>query len=71
MGESNAAITDRLIESVDVLEAAVGEHLVDERPKVLGGLQFGAMCGLKDEADAFGDGQIFRTVPASVCRVEG
>lgn len=44
------------IELVDGLEVSVGERLIDEGPKVLGGLQFGAIGGLIDEPDAVWDG---------------
>jgi len=38
LGEGDAAIADGTVESRDCIEAAVGERLVDELPKVLGRL---------------------------------
>ena len=52
LGKGDAAIADRLVEALDCCEAAVGERFVDERPQMLGRLQFGAVGGLEDKADA-------------------
>lgn len=64
--QSHAAIADRLVEALDVFEAAVGERLVDELPEMLGRLQFGAVSGLEDQPDSFGHIDVFRTVPAGL-----
>jgi hypothetical protein len=56
LSECNAVLADGLIESLDGLEVAVDQRLVDELPKVLGGLQLGAVGGLEHETDAVGHG---------------
>lgn len=70
LGEGDAAIADRLVETLDGLEATVYERLVDERPKMLGRLQLGAVGGLEYEADAIGHGQVFRAVPAGIVELK-
>jgi hypothetical protein len=59
--EGDAAIANRLVE---VLDGAIGERLVNEHPKMLGRLQFGAVGGLKDEVNSIGDSQVLRALPA-------
>ena len=54
LAEGDTAIADCFVETLDGLEATVGERLVDERPKMLGRLQLGAVGGLEDKADAVG-----------------
>ena len=70
LGKGDAAIADRLVEARDCREAAVGERFVDERPQMLGRLQFGAVGGLEDEADAVGRGQVLWAVPASIVELK-
>jgi len=62
--EGDAAIANRLVEVLDGLETAIGERLVNEHPKMLGRLQFGAVGGLKDEVNSIGDSQVLRALPA-------
>ena len=61
--EGDATLADRLVESIQAFEVGVDQRLVDEFPKMLGRLQLGTMSGLKDEADAVGNGQVLGTVP--------
>jgi hypothetical protein len=70
LGEGDAAIADRLIEALDGRKALIGERLVDERPKVLGRLQFRALGWLEDEADTIGDGQVLRTMLARIVELK-
>ena len=70
LGKGDAAIADRLVEARDCREAAVGERFVDERPQMFGRLQFGAVGGLEDEADAVGRGQVLWAVPASIVELK-
>lgn len=70
LGKGDAAIADRLVKARDCREAAVGERLVDERPQMLGRLQFRAVGGLEDEADAVGRGQVLGAVPASIVKLK-
>lgn len=64
-----ASLCDSGIQIVDCVEVFVDERLINQRPKVLGGLEFRAVGRLIDQAQAVGNGQVFRPVPASV--VEG
>ena len=68
LDQGDAALADNPFEILDRLEIGIDQRFIDELPKVLGGLQLGAMGGLEDEPDAIGNGQIFWTVPA--CPVE-
>ncbi len=43
--ERDAAVADRLVETFDGVEAAVGERLVEEDPQMLGRLRFGTVAG--------------------------
>ena len=70
LGESDAAIADRLIEALDGRKTLIGERLVDEHPKVFGRLQFRAMGRLEDEADTVGDGEVLRTMPACIVELK-
>lgn len=65
-----AALRDDGIQILDRVEVSVHQWLVDERPKVLGGLQLRAVGRLVDQADAVGDGKILRSVPARVVERE-
>jgi hypothetical protein len=65
-----ASLSEDLIEIVDGVEVLVGERLIDERPQVLGGLEFGAVGRLVDQPDAIGDGEIFWPVPAGIVELE-
>ena len=44
-GESGTALANHLFDIADGFEMDVYERLIDERPKVLGGLQLRAMAG--------------------------
>jgi len=68
--ESDAAIAHSAVKVVDVVKTAIGEQLVDKRPKVFGGLQFGTVRGLEDEADAVRYGHVFRAVPARLIHLQ-
>src|ERR1700688_814070 len=59
-----------LVEIFDGLEVSVGERLVDECPKMLGGLQFGAVGTLENEPDPFGHDQIFWAVASRLRQAE-
>ena len=63
-------LADDLVEVFDGFEIGVGERLVDKRPKMLGGLQLGAMGRLENEPDAFRHDQVFRAVPAGVVELK-
>jgi hypothetical protein len=54
--ESEAALSDRVIEALDGGEAAVGERFVDEPPKIFGRL--GTVGGLEYETNAVGHGEV-------------
>ena len=58
------------IEIVDRVEVFVGERLVDERPEVLGRLQFRGVGWLVDEPDAVGDGEILWSMPSGIVELE-
>src|SRR5450759_2804250 len=57
--EMAASRADDDIEIIDCVEVFVGERFVDERPEVLGWLQFRAVGWLVDEPDAVGNGEVF------------
>lgn len=61
-----AALGDGSVEIVERSEVFVGERLVDERPQVLGGLQFGRAGGLIEEADAVWNGQVLWPMPSGL-----
>ena len=50
--ESEAALSDRVIEALDGGEAAVGERFVDEAPKMFGRLELGTVGGLEYKTNA-------------------
>jgi len=60
--EMAASRGNRSIEIIEGSEVFVDERLIDEGPKVLGGLEFRAVGRLKDEPDAVGDRQVFRAM---------
>src|ERR1043166_2380086 len=64
------ALSDDVIEGFDRIEVSVHQRLVDERPKVLGGLQLRAVGGLVNQANAVRDGKILWAVPACVVECE-
>ncbi len=68
--EMAASLGDDGIEIVDGVEVGVGERLIDQRPEVLGGLEFRAIGRLVDEPDAVGNGEVLRTVPAGIVELE-
>jgi len=68
--EMAASRADDDIEIVDCVEVFVGERFVDERPEVLGWLQFRAVGWLVDEPDAVGNGEVFRAVPTGVVELK-
>lgn len=70
VNETAASLGDGGIEIIDGLEVSVGERFVDERPEMLGRLQFRGMGWLVDEPDAVGDGQVVRRMPACIVELE-
>ena len=68
--EMAASRADDDIEIVDCVEVFVGERFVDERPEVLGWLQFRAVGWLVDEPDAVGNGEVLRAVPTGVVELK-
>jgi hypothetical protein len=66
LGERATSLCDGGIEIVDSVEMFVDQRLVDERLKVLGGLEFWAVKGLVEEPDAVRDGKVFRAVPTGI-----
>ncbi len=58
------------IEMVNCVEVFVGEHFIDERPKVLGQLQLAAVGWLVNEPDAVGNCEVFRCVPPGIVALE-
>ena len=68
--EIAASLGNDGIEIVDGVEVGVGERLIDERPQVLGGLEFRAVGWLVDEPDAVGNGKVLRTVPAGIVELK-
>lgn len=70
LDEGEATFSDSLVKFGEGLETAVGEGFVDECPKMFGGLQFGAVRGLKDETEAVGNGEVFRAMPTGVVELQ-
>lgn len=65
VNEVAAALGDGGIEIVDGLEASVCKRFIDERPEMLGRLQFRGIGRLVDQCDAVGKGQVlWRMQPA-------
>lgn len=68
--ELDALVGDDGVEVCKGLEVGVGDGLVDVDPERLGRLQLGRIGRQVDEADAFGDGQARRGVPAGAVEDE-
>jgi hypothetical protein len=68
--EMAASRADDDIEIVDCVEVFVGKRFVDERPEVLGWLQFRAVGWLVDEPDARRERRGFPGRANRRCRVE-
>jgi hypothetical protein len=68
--ESEAALSDREIDPLDGVEAAVGEGFVDERPEMLGRLELGTVGGLEYETNAVGHGEVLGFVPAGIVELK-
>jgi hypothetical protein len=68
--EDAAALGEDGIQVMDRMEVLVGDGLVDQRPEMLCGLEFGAVGRLVDEPHALRDGQVFRCVPAGIVEFE-
>jgi hypothetical protein len=62
--EHATALGDDLLEIGKRREVLVGERLVEDGPKVLGGLKLGRVWGQVDEPEALGHDQVGRGVPA-------
>lgn len=68
--ENATALGDGLLEISEGLEVAVGERLIQNRPEVLGGLQFGRIPRQVNEPDPIRHGQVRLSVPAGVVEPE-
>src|SRR3712207_8726466 len=64
--ETAAAFGDGGMERVQRGEMRVDHRLVDQRPEMLGRLQFRRIRRQEDEADPVGDGDTLEAVPAGV-----
>ena len=60
--ENAAALGHDVLESGKRREGLVGERLVEDGPKVLGGLKLGRVWGQVDEPEALGHDQVGRSV---------
>ena len=68
VAEGAAAFGEKGVEVVERLEVAVGDGFVDERPEVLGGLEFRRVGWQVDEPDASGTarfGSVCQPAPSS------
>src|SRR5215213_4863660 len=68
--ENTTALGDDLLEIGQGREVLVGERLVEDGPKVLGGLKLGRVWGQVDEPEALGHDQVGRGVPAGAVEPE-
>ena len=68
--EETASRGDGSIEIINRRKVCVDEWFVDERPEVLGGLQFRAAGRLIDKPDAVRDRQVFRAMPTCIVELE-
>ena len=68
--ESEAALSDRVIEALDGGEATVGERFVDEPPKMFGRLELGTVGGLEYETNAVGYSEVLGSVPAGIVELK-
>jgi hypothetical protein len=68
--ENETALCDSLLEIGEGLEVPVAKRLIQDRPEVLGGLQFGRVAGQVDEPDPIREEQVRRGVPARVVEPE-
>jgi hypothetical protein len=64
--EDPATVCDGSFEIGEGREVLVGEGLVENRPEVLGRLQFGGVARQVDEPETLGHDQVRRGVPAGV-----
>ena len=64
--EDPAALGDGSFEISEGREVPIGERLIQNRPEVLGRLQFGRVPGQVDEPDPVRNSQVRRGVPAGV-----
>src|SRR5215203_3778756 len=68
--EDPATVFDRAFQIGQGREVAVGEWLIQNGPKVLGGLKLGGVWGQVDEPEALGHNQVRRGVPAGAVEPE-
>lgn len=68
--ELSASPRDDAVEVTKGSEVSIGERLIDEGPEVLCRLQLRAIRWLEDEADAVGDCEVPRPVPAGVVELQ-
>jgi len=68
--ENATALGDDLLEIGKGREGAIGERLIEDRPEVLSGLQFGGVPGQVNGPDAVGHDRVGRGVPAGVVEPE-
>ena len=69
-GKGDAAFADTLFEILDRLEVGIDQRLVNERPKVFGGLQLGTMRRPKHEPDAIRYSQVFWPMPSGAIELK-
>ena len=68
--EDPATLCDRAFQISKSRKVAVGEGLIEDRPEVLGGLQFGGVWGQVDGPDPIRHDQVGRGVPAGAVEPE-
>ncbi len=64
--ENTTTRGDDLLEIGKGREVLIGERLIEDRPEVLGRLQFGGVARQVDEPETLGHDQVGRGVPAGV-----
>jgi len=68
--EDPATLCDRAFQISKSRKVAVGEWLIEDRPEVLGGLQFGGVWGQVDGPEPIRHDQVGRGVPAGAVEPE-
>src|SRR5262249_19983613 len=68
--ESEAALSDRVIEGLDGAEAAVGERFIDEPSKMLDRLELGTVGGWNTRRMPSGTARFFGPCPAGVIELK-
>lgn len=70
LGETDATLGHGAVEFFDGHEVAVDQRLVDEGPKMFGGLQLGTVGRLEHEPNAVRDGEVLGSMPAGVVELK-